>query len=263
MDSTSEQSHSAIEMIVNGYAELYASVKLKLSEAIEMAMNGQDLSMLPTSPLHYAVELKADIATIKLLIQHGASRHHRIPAPYSFEDSADNYDIYPITRVFEKKLGIEYIKLLYCNIPPVYYLGILSLFKPNDEIVEFILSEMDGFMEFTDDRSYLTQWTKSKWNADMWSKGKLKADFLLFNFDSWNPSSMHQVAGRVVRSKSHAPSIEIVDTIDLAIENTEEFTLAIENAGDLPIENINNLLSELKMQLIEQLENTNDSTYKY
>lgn len=136
---------------------------------------GQRLDDSDPSPLHYALKIGADWETIKLLLDNGAMCNSRIRPKLSKMISKPNkthHDVYPITIAIKKKLDISYIKLIYQtkkwdNVPPVHLFAILPLYKPSEDIVEYILGEIDKFVEST----RLADWYKDRWGASFWVRG--------------------------------------------------------------------------------------------
>ena len=178
---------------------------------LALIREGKKLDHYDPSPLHYALKIGADLETIKLLLDNGAKCDSRIkPNSKSIllNPNKKYHDVYPITIALKKGLGIEYIKLLYKtkkwdNIPPVHLYAILPLYKPSDEIIEYILNEIDLYLtKESSERTILSDWREHRWNASFWNHTPLV---------HWNHTPLVQQIGRGIRLVSHKDLPDIND----------------------------------------------------
>ena len=118
---------------------------------LRMAAGSERLENIEPSPVFIALELELSYDIIQKLIHNGANIRDK--KPFSLE----KYDTYPLTIALVKGLSMEYIKILYNNsgIPPMYMRAILNYVRPSDDITEYLLQEMDEYLE---QDTYMKQW---------------------------------------------------------------------------------------------------------
>lgn len=184
-----------------------------VSTFLALIREGKKLDEYDPSPLHYALKTEADLEIIKLLLDNGAKCDSRIkPNSKSIllNPNKKYHDVYPITIALKKELGTEYIKLIYKtkkwdNIPPVHLYAILPLYKPSDEIIEYILNEIDLYLaKESSERTNLSDWREHRWNASFWNGGLLINHNLDIEIEPyWNHTPLVQQIGRGIRLVSH------------------------------------------------------------
>lgn len=120
-----------------------------------------------------ALWLGLPLITISKLIDKGANINHCIVVPNLYGP----FDQYPLTIAIETRLDIEYIKLLNnTSIPPVYKIWLIKKYKPPEDIIIFLLKDIDNFMETN---THIAQWNNDKYNASFFSNAHAKpSDYL-------------------------------------------------------------------------------------
>lgn len=154
---------------------------------------------LPTRDEHLvrALWLRYPLDQINKLIEKGAS----IKKSIVVSKFLDSFDQYPLTIAVEIGLSLEYIKVLDNDyIPPVYKYWLIQEFKPNDDIVLYLLNGICNLME---DDIYIKDWEEHRYNAPFFLRGKKKKDSLHILEPEWNSAPMYQAIARGIRLRNH------------------------------------------------------------
>ncbi|ARF08052.1 hypothetical protein Catovirus_1_102 [Catovirus CTV1] len=143
-------------------------------------LDGTELNKM----LFQSLELKMDLHIISRIINKGANINEPIEDLF--------LTTFPLTIALKNKLDLQYIKLLDTTFAgPLHKIGIMDLYKPTDDIVTFLLSNMDD--------SYLKQWEADKWNAEFWKTGVTVVPKIIS--PNFNMVVHEQVVGKPIRSE--------------------------------------------------------------
>lgn len=111
------------------------------------------------APLALTLEVRVSFPIIEKLVDNGSTiMSYAIQA----------YNQYPQYTDLARNLFSDYTKVLYNeNIPPALMLGTLKYVKPPDQVVEFILQKMEGYLK---QDKWVNEWRESRWEAEFWNE---------------------------------------------------------------------------------------------
>ncbi len=182
------------------YGKLSETIVNQKKNIIDMAIGNESLSNIKPSPLFLALEMDLPYNIIEKLLANGARTDEKMPR------LSNQIDIYPLTIAFRKRYSLDYIKILHlnCMIPPIYIIGILKYYQPTDDIVKYLLEDIDIYLNQI---QYITEWNLLKWEASFWKKGVLwQTEHILEPY--WNFAQINQSLARGIRQKSHAIELD-------------------------------------------------------
>lgn len=173
----------------------YDTITTKLRKEItDKANNNIKIEKEDKDILFQALVLKLPLSIIATLVQNGADITVKRQSYYKDDYMTE----YPLTIAIGENMDIEYVKLLDNTLTsPIYKIGILNKFRPNNDIIEYLLSQIDNYLEHTDDNSYLKQWHDNKWTCEFWKNGRLiEYDIIT---PMWHFSPLKQQVSRAIR----------------------------------------------------------------
>ena len=144
---------------------------------------------------------KPSLNWIESLINSGANRNKNIDMTLG----NDYVTTWPLTIAIYRNLDLPCIKLLYekSNIPWIYIIGQLFYFRPNADIINYLLDQINIKLSHNENQSLLNQWNISGWKAEFWIQGKIYELKIKLRDPWWNFQPIHQVMSKAIRLAHH------------------------------------------------------------